>query len=121
MPLSRLTPASPGVGTKLGTFANGRRYLREQNGYDGAFKENSFCRLGRPAKLERSLIVERVRAGLRNARAKGRTLGKPRKIVDAARIAALRAQGLSLRSIASELGVGVATLHRASAARSKIQ
>jgi hypothetical protein len=68
---------------------------------------------------ERSLIVERVRAGLRNARAKGKALGRSRKVVDAGRITALRAQGLSLHSIASELGVGLATLRRASVPRSK--
>ena len=73
------------------------------------------------AELERSLIVERVRAGLRNARAKGKILGRPRKIVDPARIASLRAQGLSLRGIAAELGIGVATLHRASVPCSKIR
>jgi len=78
-----------------------------------------FTVLGAVAELERSLIVERVRAGLRNARAKGKTLGRPRKIVDADRITALRAQGLSLRTIASELGIGLATLHRASVPRSK--
>jgi DNA invertase Pin-like site-specific DNA recombinase len=78
-----------------------------------------FTVLGAVAELERSLIVERVRAGLRNARAKGKTLGRPRVAVDAARLASLRAQGLSLRSIASELGVGLATLHRASVPRSK--
>jgi DNA invertase Pin-like site-specific DNA recombinase len=80
-----------------------------------------FTVLGAVAELERGLIVERVRAGLRNARAKGKTLGRPRKVVDAARIAALRTQGHSLRSIASELGVGLATLHRASVPRSKIR
>jgi DNA invertase Pin-like site-specific DNA recombinase len=78
-----------------------------------------FTVLGAVAELERSLIVERVRAGLRNARAKGKTLGRPRKTVDAGRITALRAQGLSLRAIASELGVGLATPHRASVPRSK--
>ena len=75
--------------------------------------------IGAMAEFERSLIQERVRAGLRNARAKGKTLGRPRKIVDAGRIATLRAQGLSWRSIASELGVGLAILHRASVPRSK--
>jgi DNA invertase Pin-like site-specific DNA recombinase len=80
-----------------------------------------FTVLGAVAELERSLIVERVRAGLRNARAKGKTLGRPRKGVDIARISALRLQGLSLRSIASELGVGLATLHRAAVPRSKTQ
>src|SRR6202142_420606 len=64
------------------------------------------------AELERGLIVERVRAGLRNARAKGKTLGRPRKIVDAARIAALRAQGRSWAKIAEELGVGEGTVCR---------
>jgi DNA invertase Pin-like site-specific DNA recombinase len=78
-----------------------------------------FTVLGAVAELERSLIVERVRAGLRNARAKGKTLGRPRKIVDEARIAALRAQGLSLRGIAAELRIGLATLHRTSVPRSK--
>jgi DNA invertase Pin-like site-specific DNA recombinase len=78
-----------------------------------------FTVLGAVAELERSLIVERVKAGLRNARAKGKRLGRPRIVVDTARITALRTQGLSLRSIASELGVGLATLHRASVPRSK--
>src|SRR5215472_16508239 len=43
-----------------------------------------FTVLGAVAELERSLIAERVRAGLRNARAKGKKLGRPRVIVDAA-------------------------------------
>jgi DNA invertase Pin-like site-specific DNA recombinase len=41
-----------------------------------------FTVLGAVAELERSLIVERVRAGLRNARAKGKRLGRPRVAVD---------------------------------------
>ena len=39
-----------------------------------------FTVLGAVAELERSLIVERVRAGLRNAVAKGKKLGRPRKV-----------------------------------------
>jgi hypothetical protein len=39
------------------------------------------------AELERGLIVERVKAGLRNARAKGKVLGRPKKILDTKRIA----------------------------------
>src|SRR5246127_1575022 len=53
-----------------------------------------FTVLGAVAELERSLIAERVRAGLRNARAKGKTLGRPRRILDTKRIAALREQGV---------------------------
>src|SRR4029077_14039476 len=71
-----------------------------------------FTVLGAVAELERSLIVERVRAGLRNARAKGIRLGRPRRVLDASRIATLRAGGLGMRAIAQQLGVGVGTLYR---------
>jgi DNA invertase Pin-like site-specific DNA recombinase len=54
------------------------------------------------AEFERDCIRERVRAGLRNAVAKGKRLGRPRVAVDARRIAVLRAQGHSWRAIASE-------------------
>ena len=71
-----------------------------------------FTVLGAVAELERSLIVERVKAGLRNARAKGKRLGRPSKGVDAATVARLRAEGATWRAIASQLGVGVGTLYR---------
>jgi DNA invertase Pin-like site-specific DNA recombinase len=58
-----------------------------------------FTVLGAVAELERSLIAERVKAGLRNARAKGKTLGRPRVYPDAHGIAALRAEGLSWAKI----------------------
>jgi len=64
-----------------------------------------FTVLGAVAELERSLIAERVRAGLRNARAKGQRLGRPRVAVDSFRIGCLRAQGRTVREIASELRV----------------
>jgi DNA invertase Pin-like site-specific DNA recombinase len=80
-----------------------------------------FTVLGAVAELERSLIVERVKAGLRNARAKGKRLGRPKRVVDASAIATLRGQGLPWRAIAVQLGVGLATLHRASVPRSTTQ
>ena len=64
------------------------------------------------AEFERELIRERVRSGLAAARAKGKRLGRPRVDVDAAKIAALRAQGCGWRKIATELGVGVGTVLR---------
>ena len=72
-----------------------------------------FTVLGAVGELERSLIAERVKAGLRNARAKGKHLGRPRVIVDAHRIAALRAQGRSWREICTELGLTKGTAQRA--------
>jgi DNA invertase Pin-like site-specific DNA recombinase len=79
-----------------------------------------FTVLGAVAELERSLIVERVRAGLRNARAKGKKLGRPRVTVDAHKIASLRADGLSWAVIAERLGVGEGTVYRAARASAKI-
>ena len=78
-----------------------------------------FTVLGAVAELERSLIVERVKAGLRNARAKGKRLGRPRVFPDARRIAALRREGLSWAKIAERLGVGEGTVYRAYQALSK--
>lgn len=68
-----------------------------------------FIVLGAVAELERSLIVERVRAGLRNAKAKGKRLGRPNRPVDATQIAQLRAQGLTWRAVGKRLGVAPRT------------
>lgn len=78
-----------------------------------------FTVLGAVAELERSLIVERVKAGLRNARAKGKRLGRPRKTLDTKRIAALRAQGVGWKRIATQMSVGVGTLYRVAVEGSK--
>jgi DNA invertase Pin-like site-specific DNA recombinase len=72
-----------------------------------------FTVLGAVAELERSLIAERIRAGLRNARAKGKRLGRPKKIVDATRIGQLRAQGRSWRKIARVMECSAKTCRRA--------
>jgi len=72
-----------------------------------------FTVLGAVAELERSLIVERVKAGLRNAKAKGKRLGRPHVAVGASKVAALRERGASWPQIAKQLGVGVGTAYRA--------
>ena len=63
----------------------------------------------------------RVKAGLQNARAKGKRLGQPPKNLDNEAIMALRHNGLGWRAIAKQLGVGVGTLYRIAPDRSKIQ
>jgi DNA invertase Pin-like site-specific DNA recombinase len=76
-----------------------------------------FTVLGAVAELERSLIVERVRAGLRNARAKGKRLGRPRKVTSADAISQMRKEGATWRAIGKSLGVSPATaLHTATRA-----
>jgi DNA invertase Pin-like site-specific DNA recombinase len=72
-----------------------------------------FTVLGAVAELERSLIVERVKSGLRNARAKGKHLGRPRVVVDARRIATLRKSGASWATICNETGLSKGTAQRA--------
>ena len=71
------------------------------------------------AEFERALIQERVRAGLRNARQRGKRLGRPRVVVDVAQIRSLRAVGASWRTISRQLGVGVGTLYKAVQQRSE--
>jgi DNA invertase Pin-like site-specific DNA recombinase len=62
------------------------------------------------AQLERDLIRERVCAGIRNARAAGKSLGRPRRIVDSDVIARMRSEGASVRQISRDLGVGYGTV-----------
>jgi DNA invertase Pin-like site-specific DNA recombinase len=76
-----------------------------------------FTVLGAVAELERSLIVERVKAGMRNARAKGRCIGRPPQIQLSpemrASIAGAYASGrTSLRAVAKRFGTSLATVQR---------
>jgi DNA invertase Pin-like site-specific DNA recombinase len=69
--------------------------------------------IGAMAEFERSLIQERVKAGLRNAVARGARLGRPCRVVDAAEIARMRASGASWREVAEQMRIGVGTAIRA--------
>jgi DNA invertase Pin-like site-specific DNA recombinase len=62
------------------------------------------------AQLERDLIRERVGAGIWDARASGKSLGRPRRIVSQDEIMRLNSAGYSLRQIAEQLGVGYGTV-----------
>lgn len=57
------------------------------------------------AEFELNILKERVRAGLANARAKGKTLGRPSAKVDGEELIQLRSQGLSYREIGARLQV----------------
>lgn len=69
--------------------------------------------IGAMAEFERALIQERVCAGIRNAKAKGIHVGRPKVIVDALQIAELRTRGRSWGQIQAELGVSKGTAQRA--------
>lgn len=65
------------------------------------------------AQQERLRIRERVLAGLKTARAKGKRLGRPSRSIDPKKVALLRSQGRSIREIAQFLGVPKSTVSRA--------
>ncbi len=71
-----------------------------------------FTILGSFAELEHDLISERVVAGMRNARAKGTHLGRPRRIVDLAAVRVRIAGGEKQRAIAKDMGISEAALCR---------
>ncbi len=65
------------------------------------------------AEQERVRIGERTKAGLERARRRGVKLGRPRAMVDLDHLVALRAGGMSMAKLATELGVSVGTVHAA--------
>ena len=68
--------------------------------------------IGAIAELERNLIVERVRAGMRRARLEGRHIGRPAIDLDREAIVRDRRHGDSLGTIARNHGVSRTTVHR---------
>jgi DNA invertase Pin-like site-specific DNA recombinase len=79
--------------------------------------EMLFRMIGAVAKFERSLIAERVKSGLANARANGKILGRPplRKLTrkEMADLRGLREQGwMPFRMLAERFGISVWTAHR---------
>ena len=68
--------------------------------------------IGAIAELERSLIVERVRAGMRRARLEGQHIGRRPLVLDSAAIQQDRQCGQSLRKIAKGHRISTATVQR---------
>ena len=86
--------------------------FREQIDTGGPLGRAIVVIIGAIAELERSLIVERVRAGMRRARLEGRHIGRNPLIVDRETIHRERCQGWSLRQIAKEHRISTATVRR---------
>jgi DNA invertase Pin-like site-specific DNA recombinase len=83
----------------------------------GELKELMISMFASFAKLERAKISERTLAGLAKARAKGNIGGRPKAEDDPATLKAFRklsASGLSVRKIASEMGVSPTTVQKLS-------
>lgn len=75
--------------------------------------------LGAVAEFERSIIVERVRSGMAEAKRKGKHCGRPRSAWSRIKARELREQGHSWREIARKLSVPEASVRRALKTASK--
>lgn len=70
--------------------------------------------LGGVAQFEREMMLERQREGIAKAKAEGAYKGrKPTARAKAEEIKALAAEGLSMGAIATKLGIGKGSVHRA--------
>jgi DNA invertase Pin-like site-specific DNA recombinase len=67
--------------------------------------------IGAMAEFEREIIRERVIAGLRQAKKKGKKLGRPRVRFDVEMARRLRGEGLSYKVVAKRLGISVGAIH----------
>ncbi|AYG73616.1 recombinase family protein [Rhizobium sp. CCGE532] len=67
------------------------------------------------AQFERELIVERTNAGLKNAKAKGRTFGRPKALTDeqVSEIKNAMREGATISGLSKKMGVSRATIMRA--------
>jgi DNA invertase Pin-like site-specific DNA recombinase len=86
--------------------------FREQIDTGGPLGRAVVVIIGAIAELERNLIIERVRAGMRRARLEGRHIGRKPLELDRAAILRGRQQGLSLAALAKAHRVSRATIHR---------
>jgi DNA invertase Pin-like site-specific DNA recombinase len=78
----------------------------------GPFRDAVLSILATIAKQERIRISERVKAGLDRAKAHGKSIGRPKIVVDRNRIVELREQGLSHWQICQAVGVSRTSVQR---------
>ena len=64
------------------------------------------------AELERNLIVERVKAGMRRAKLEGQRIGRPVCQVDVAALVRDRERGHTVSQLANKYGIGQTTVRR---------
>ena len=99
---------------RLTSYGVGFRSYTEQF-FDscGIFREAVIAIMATLAKQERIKRAERTRAGLAIARAKGKTLGRPKSLpATSADVARLRAAGHSYRHVARQLGISLRSAQR---------
>ncbi|SMF25133.1 recombinase family protein [Pseudobacteriovorax antillogorgiicola] len=83
-------------------------------GHENPFRRTMLAAFAEIAEIERQTIVTRVKAGLEAAKKRGVKLGPPSKLTEEHKeqVRSLRAQGLSLRAIAKDLGISYGAVHK---------
>lgn len=85
---------------------------REAIDTDGVLGRAILTIISAIAELERSLIVERVRSGMRRAKLEGRQIGRSRLDVDRGQVVLDRRSGMSLTQVAKKHGISRASVCR---------
>ena len=95
--------------------------FREQIDSSGPLGKAIMVIIGAIAELERSLIVERVRAGMRRAKLEGRHIGRRPLDLDRAAIMHDRQRGLSLSQLAHQHRISRTTVMRVLRQQAELQ
>ncbi len=75
--------------------------------------EAIFTIISAMAKLEGDIIAERVKGGLRKAKANGKQLGRPKSVINIDKLVDFRKQNMSIRRIADEMSLSKGTIEKA--------
>lgn len=98
---------------RLASYGVGYRSFTEQYlDSCGIFKDAVLSILATIAKQERIRLSERTIAGLEKARRQGRIGGRPRLVVNRAKVVEMDADGMTTREIGEELGISAASVCR---------
>src|ERR1017187_3537165 len=98
---------------RLSSYGVGYRSFTEQYlDSCGVFKDAVLAILAVIAKQERIRLSERTIAGLQRARRAGRIGGRPRLVVNRAKVVQMDSEGLTTREIGEELGISAASVCR---------
>jgi DNA invertase Pin-like site-specific DNA recombinase len=98
---------------RLSSYGVGYRSFTEQYlDSCGIFKDAVLSILATIAKQERIRLSERTIAGLEKAKRAGRIGGRPRVVVNRAKVVQMEADGMTTREIAEETGISAASVCR---------
>ncbi|MDC0563692.1 recombinase family protein [Alphaproteobacteria bacterium] len=64
------------------------------------------------AEFERSILSQRIKAGLNRAKSEGKTLGRPVKVANIKKILEDRSKGKTIRQISSEHDISIGKVHK---------